>query len=57
MQAEEEDKCHNEIQIDEEWISSVDNLTIDPNLLMCQVCYGIPLQDYAECEKCGRIFC
>lgn len=57
MQAEEEDKCHKEIQIDEDWISSVDNLTIDPNLLMCQVCYGIPLQDYAECEKCGRIFC
>lgn len=56
MQADE-DKNFNEVQIDEEWICSGDELIIDPHLLMCQVCYGIPLQDYAECEQCGRIFC
>lgn len=30
---------------------------VDPTLLMCMVCYGIPLGEYSECAQCGRIFC
>lgn len=48
-----------QVQIDEEWISrsNKEQYMIDPDLLMCMVCYGIPVGEYAECAQCGRIFC